>query len=145
MKTKVCAKCKVDKNIDQFRVRGDKTGPTAYCKPCQQAFDREYWQKTKTKRKAQRKINDSNVRIRNVKEVRNYLKNHPCIDCGESDPIVLEFDHLGYKVHSISNLVRRRAAIKKLFTEIKKCVVRCANCHRRKTAKELNWYSDIDF
>lgn len=143
MQTKICSRCKIGKTTDQFRIRGDKNGFIAYCHPCQKAFDREYWKKTKTRRKPQRLINDNKIRIRNMKFIRNFLINNPCVDCGEQDPIVLEFDHLKDKKHTISNLTRGRSSINRILEEIRKCEVRCANCHRRKTANQLNWYSEL--
>ena len=70
-----------------------------------------------------------------------YLATHPCIDCGESDPIVLEFDHRNpsEKKDEISHMVSTAAPLSSLEAEIEKCDVRCANCHRRKTAKQQNW------
>ena len=66
--------------------------------------------------------------------VQQYKAAHPCADCGETDPIVLDFDHVrGVKNFSIGNNVTTRslAAVKE---EIKKCEVVCANCHRKRTA-----------
>ena len=60
-----------------------------------------------------------------------YLKDHPCVDCGETDPIVLEFDHLRDKVFNISEA--SKYGFDRIKEEIDKCEVRCANCHRRKT------------
>ena len=74
-----------------------------------------------------------------------YLDTHPCVDCNESEKILLEFDHLipKDKVDVISRMVRK-VGMTKLFKEIAKCEVRCANCHRRKTAQDYTWYKEID-
>ncbi len=78
-------------------------------------------------------------------KVIEYLQNHPCVDCGEDDWIVLEFDHVrGTKTKEVPLLVGSGCSIETIFLEIDKCDVRCVNCHRRKTAKQLNWYSYLD-
>ena len=70
-----------------------------------------------------------------------YLLDHPCVDCGEKDPLVLEFDHVrGEKKREVSKLLCNGYAWKTIRAEIKKCVVRCANCHRHKT-HELGDYA----
>jgi len=78
---------------------------------------------------------------RNRAYVLNYLLQSPCVDCGEQDPVVLEFDHIsGEKVNEISLLTWSGCPLSVLRREMLKCEVRCANCHRRKTARERSWY-----
>lgn len=60
---------------------------------------------------------------------------HPCVDCGEKNPIVLEFDHKKDKVDCVGEIARRNGSLKAVKDEIAKCEVRCANCHRIKTAQ----------
>ena len=62
-----------------------------------------------------------------------YFEANPCRDCGETDPVVLEFDHLRDKLFNIGG---RLAYYKweSILEEIAKCDVVCANCHRRRTA-----------
>lgn len=61
------------------------------------------------------------------------------MDCGESDPVVLEFDHLREKRDTISSLLRWQTSWPAIEREMSRCAVRCANCHRRKTALERGW------
>lgn len=66
------------------------------------------------------------------------------MDCGEQDPVVLEFDHINpaEKTQSVASLISRYQ-VSRLMEEIEKCEVRCANCHRRRTAAQLGYYQDI--
>jgi len=73
----------------------------------------------------------------------NYLKKHQCVDCGEKDPVVLEFDHFKNKLIEVSKLVGNVSPFKKMGDEIDKCEIRCANCHRRKTAIQFGWYKNL--
>jgi hypothetical protein len=76
-----------------------------------------------------------NKRIANLKElVLAYKVTHPCVDCGESDPIVLDFDHVrGKKAFDVSFGAHRAYSWEHILKEIAKCEIRCANCHRRIT------------
>lgn len=86
---------------------------------------------------ANRKVQVEDRRSR----VRAYLLEHPCVDCGEADPIVLDFDHTDAttKIANISRMVRDRVKWERMLEEIAKCQIRCANCHRRRTAKQFGW------
>lgn len=74
-----------------------------------------------------------------------YLAEHPCIDCEEPDPVVLEFDHRNPddKCFSIACAVNGSYTVDRLRVEIAKCDVRCANCHRRRTGKQFGWFKSL--
>lgn len=77
------------------------------------------------------------------KLVLDYLSEHPCVGCGESDPVVLEFDHddPGLKSFNVSNAVRSGSvSVERILREMLKCTVRCANCHRRRTAAQFGYF-----
>lgn len=78
-------------------------------------------------------------RIKVRMQLFNFLSKKSCIDCGESDPIVLEFDHkdTALKFKSISSMLSGHYSWISLLREIKKCEIRCANCHRKKTYKQF--------
>ena len=66
-----------------------------------------------------------------------------CMDCGEKDVVVLEFDHRDPKEKSgdISSL--RFGSTKQLKEELAKCDVVCANCHRKRTAKMFGSWRNL--
>lgn len=61
------------------------------------------------------------------------------MDCGETDPRVLDFDHVReIKRAGVFDLMDGYVSDKVLLNEIRKCDVRCSNCHRRKTVMGQN-------
>ena len=116
-----------------------KVGTTKKEKQAIHAHNHYLRNKEKVKERARAHNKISIERNRNF--IWEYLSQHPCIDCKEDDPIVLQFDHVrGTKTNAISIGVNRYWSIRKLQEEMGKCEVRCANCHTRKTAKEVNSY-----
>jgi len=73
------------------------------------------------------------VRLEQTTRLLEYFKEHPCADCGQTDPVALEFDHLRDKSFAIGTALTRYGW-DKIVAEIEKCEVVCANCHRRRTA-----------
>ena len=136
---KVCSKCKQSKAVNDFSKRAHrKSGLQSWCKECHREVDK---MRQKTYKK---KVADKHFRRRRKLEHRqfifDYVKEHPCIDCGESDPVVLEFDHRGNKLFGIGSIQGPSVARERIMKEIEKCDVRCVNCHRRKTAKERGYF-----
>lgn len=107
------------------------------CRPCKQTYDREYYGRKKAHIAPKKDANTKRYRARNRKWLIEYLQTHPCVDCGESDIVVLDFDHVrGTKIMCVSEMaVKRTASLKNVQDEVAKCEVRCANDHRRITNK----------
>jgi hypothetical protein len=72
--------------------------------------------------------------------IQDYLGTHPCVDCGETDIVVLDFDHQGDKTEGISAMITAGKPWPLILAEIERCEVVCSNDHRRRTAKAFGWY-----
>src|SRR5690242_6245481 len=132
---KMCSKCGLVLPKSAFAQRS-KDGATcnSYCRSCQREYYRLHYRQNSEHHNRRRMINAARQRARNRKALVELLRLHRCVDCGEGDPRVLEFDHVrGPKCGNIGDLVARPAAWDRILSEIAKCEVRCANCHRRKT------------
>jgi len=140
---KQCTNCLQDKplTLDNFYKRKDGSFES-YCRPCSLLRVKEYYKKNK---KNQIKKSSAARKARQI-ITRSYcfdfLKTHPCVDCGETDILTLEFDHLvpSEKENTISMMVSQGMLIEKIKKEMLKCEVRCANCHKKKTSKQQLWY-----
>lgn len=145
MSRRICSKCGFSKALTEFPFRNKLKGTHhSYCLECGRKWVKNHYDKN-----VQYYVQKANQRRKEVIHVLNekiydYLENHPCVDCGESDPVVLEFDHVrGEKSYEVSTLGWRLASWNSLLREIAKCEVRCANCHRRKTAKQRGTFRHI--
>lgn len=136
--TKRCPGCRQVKPRREFhRRRQSKDGLQRLCRDCniEQAkrFHRENGEHCRNRIRGRA----SALRDAGRRRLLEYLLEHPCVDCGESDPVVLEFDHLRDKVANVSALVNRLLPCEVILAEIEKCEVVCANCHRRRTGARL--------
>lgn len=128
---KVCNMCNRNLPDTCFAVRKSTGNLVSYCAVCKRLYDRCYWAATKARRLSQKRINQKGITLRNKAYIKAYLLSHLCIKCGEKDPVVLDFHHKrGLKKLAISNMVASYS-ITCIQHEIAKCVVLCANCHRR--------------
>src|SRR6266508_203623 len=141
METRICSKCGLEKDIEQFPLRNRFTQRRqSYCVDCKSVMHKNWYEKNKEYQIANARKHTTQYRNTLNEYVWNYLLKHPCERCGESDPVVLEFNHLHSKDMAISKLVASTTNIKRLEKELKKTQVLCSNCHRRITVKERGWF-----
>ena len=97
------------------------------------AYSREY----RLKNLENSKQSQKDSRRKRIDQV-NILKQVPCTDCKQYFPTcVMQFDHVrGKKIADIAKLLA--GSNKKLFVEIAKCDVVCANCHAIRTCLRDN-------
>ena len=114
------------------------------CRDCQHQFNKAYFEGPAKERHLQQ-VKDRKKQARQVARefIYGYLSEHPCEICGESDPRVLEFHHIGGKDMAISVMVAGGYSVERIKEEIARCSVLCANHHRILTVEERGWYRSM--
>lgn len=139
---KTCRFCGKVKQACEFGFKNEAAGRRHdKCKACVAEYGREHYARNK-QAYISRSAHNTRLRKRVLQErVWNYLLEHKCVDCGERDPLVLDFDHResSNKKTEIYWLVRTTSRWTLILDEIAKCDVRCANCHRRRTSVQFGW------
>jgi len=98
-----------------------------------QIYHREYHKKYYQKRKEYYLTRNVDRRIMLRNYLNEYKNNKFCVTCKESATPCLDFHHIDpqNKIESIAWFPNKGYSIKKLHEEIDKCIIICANCHRK--------------
>jgi hypothetical protein len=127
--------CGETKPYDDFMWhRKSKGQRDSYCRPCRALYKQEHYAANKQRYIENARTRHADLAVQRTSWLLDYFATHPCVDCGEDDPVVLEFDHLRDKPFDIGvGLLQKNWDL--VLAEIAKCEVLCANCHRRRTAR----------
>ena len=139
---KKCNHCHKVKDEEEYNWRYKALGirhPT--CRDCQHQHNKKYFEGDAKERHLQQ-VQERKHEARNVAReyVWDYLTRHPCTQCGEADPVVLEFHHIGEKYMAVSQMVGGGYPVETIQAEIDRCVVLCGNCHKKLTMKDRGWF-----
>lgn len=115
---------------------------SALCKEHHREYTRAHYQANKSYYAEKRKRNQDKRIAGNRKFLIGYLRTHNCVDCGNNDIEVLQFDHVDRTTKSaaVSDLISSSPA--KLWAEVQKCEVRCANCHTKRTRRQMGHWTE---
>lgn len=142
---KICSKCKISQDIENFsKDKNKKDGHGYVCKTCTNTYLNErYAKNSKEHCKATYQVKVKNRKENRIKML-EYLKICKCIDCENNDVRVLEFDHISNnKTFSVNQLLQEGRGWKRIKEEIDKCEVVCANCHRIRTYARKASYRNL--
>jgi hypothetical protein len=127
---KVCGRCKEEKALDSFPFRNRKNNVRhPACLTCWKEIRKVSYESNKESTLRRIKKNKK----RNKEWYREYKKTLKCCECGENHPACLDFHHMDptKKEIEISSFINNTYSINTIMEEIEKCMVLCANCHRK--------------
>lgn len=129
METKKCNRCKEEKPLSEFLFRNKERGTYhSACRICYKDIRKKSYNRTK---ETSYKKNLKN-RVKNREWFNDLKSTLKCEVCSENHPATLDFHHIDSteKENSVANLIGTYSK-KRILEEINKCVVLCANCHRK--------------
>lgn len=129
---KICTGCNKELTIDDFSSKGKgKLHPR--CKACRRDLAIIDYTRHKERYKANARKHLSGYKSRNAKFIEQYKAKSGCIRCGEKDHVSLDAHHLDpkEKEHNLNHLRKMSYSLEKITKELSKCVILCANCHRK--------------
>lgn len=138
--TLVCGRCHRVRPIECFAWRStERQLRQPWCRDCHNAHKRSFYADNRVSEIARVSRRRERLAAENTLKMRRYLSGHPCVDCGEDRVEVLEFDHLRDKRRDVTAMVLGGYLWSSIEAEIAKCEVRCANDHRRRTARQRGY------
>lgn len=130
----ICTGCNEELPETAFPWKNKAAGKKGVrCNVCMRIYIRSHYNANKAYYLQKTKLRNEEVRGKVRDLLWEVLKAAGCTDCGEPDPVVLEFDHISDKTTSVAALVSQNHTWPRILREIAKCEVVCANCHRRRT------------
>src|SRR5579883_2910241 len=102
--------------------------------------ERRYCARNVVREVARTRRRNNRIRAETHRRLRAYFATRPCVDCGNDNPLVREFHHVGVKRAEIALLLAGADSWPRIEREIAQCIVLCANCHRIRTSRaRRNW------
>src|SRR5919204_997498 len=140
-----CCICGALKPEEAFAFRNQATGRRqSHCRVCHAAYRRQHYLANRQDYIDREIARMRGYRDQNRKYLVDYLKEHPCVDCGETDPLFLEFDHRERATKTgVIALLAPRKPWHRVIAEISKCDIRCVSCHRQRTARQMKWHKAL--
>lgn len=137
-----CSMCGLIKLARNFSFLDQAQGTlNFYCRACHASYRRAHYLANKKDyiRRAVAQVRGR--REENRREILAYLATRPRVDCGNRNPVVLEFDHRDPR-EKLADVGRMMISKRwpRVLAEIEKSDLRCMNCHRRKTARDFGWH-----
>lgn len=145
---KTCSTCRRELALSEFNLRSRSAdGRQSVCRSCNAARARRYYTENLEKHRKAVSEQVAKTRAAHLQRIGAYLLEHPCVDCGEADIRVLDFDHrVGTrKVAEVMKLAKAAYSWERVAAEIAKCDVRCRNCHAIATYQRIgsDWRSAV--
>jgi hypothetical protein len=96
--TKTCGRCGQRKPASDFAWRRKGRGQRDnYCRICRAEYKREHYATHRDRYIANSLHRKRAIVAERAAHLVAFFRERPCVDCGETDPLVLEFDHLAQK------------------------------------------------
>src|SRR3990167_8408745 len=89
-----CSRCGELKPTTEFQIKNKATGlRRTWCRPCCRAYGKEHYRRARPQYIARARTRRRTGRPQVTALVDEYLRSHPCVDCGTTDLKALDFVH----------------------------------------------------